>query len=233
MGLVCAIAIQRRIARLYEDLAPERRIQFRIGVHVGDVMTRDGDLFGDAVNIAARLQALAEPGGICASAAVRQHVGTPVAAVFSDAGMQEPVHVFRVGARGVAEPREVPLPPALPDKPSVAVLPFSNMSSDPEQEFFADGIAEDIITALSRYTSLFVIARNSSFTYKGRAVDVKQVGRELGVRYVLKAACGNPETASGSPRSSSRRPPATTSGPIATTAIWPTSSQCRTRSPRR
>ena len=159
-------------------------------------------------NIAARLQALAEPGGICVSAAVREHVGTRAAAAFADAGAQhvkniaEPIHVFRVdprpnpppqagegsalGARVGAAAAPVPLP--LPDKPSVAVLPFTNMSGDPEQEFFADGIAEDVITALSRYPSLFVIARNSCFTYKGRPVDVKQVGRELGVRYVLEGS---------------------------------------------
>jgi adenylate cyclase len=167
-------------------------MRFRIGLHLGDVMIRGGDLFGDVVNIAARLEALAEPGGICVSAAVREHVGTRLAAAFTDAGAQqvkniaEPVHVFRVAALGPARPNERATALPLPDKPSVAVLPFTNMSADPEQEFFADGIAEDVITALSRYPSLFVIARNSCFTYKGRAVDVKQVGRELGVRYVLE-----------------------------------------------
>jgi adenylate cyclase len=166
---------------------------FCIGVHLGDIMIKDGDLFGDAVNIAARLEALAEPGGICVSAAVREHVGTRLAAAFTDAGARqvknigEPVHVFRVATPGPAQPSEPPAALALPDKPSVAVLPFTNMSGDPEQEFFADGIAEDIITALSRYPSLFVIARNSCFTYKGRAIDVKQVGRELRVCYVLEA----------------------------------------------
>ena len=156
---------------------------------------RDGDLFGDAVNIAARLQALAEPGGICVSATVREHVGSRVSAAFADAGLQpvkniaEPVHVFRVlPTAGQASRVAAVVNPALPDKPSVAVLPFTNMSADPDQEYFADGIAEDIITALSRFPSLFVIARNSSFTYKGRAVDVKQVGRELGVRYVLEGS---------------------------------------------
>jgi adenylate cyclase len=167
-------------------------MRFRIGLHLGDVMIRDGDLFGGAVNIAARLQALAEPGGICVSASVREHIGTRLAAAFADAGPQqvkniaEPVHVFRVAALRPAQPSEPLAALPLPDKPSVAVLPFTNMSGDAEQEFFADGIAEDVITALSRYPSLFVIARNSCFTYKGRAVDVKQVGRELGVRYVLE-----------------------------------------------
>jgi adenylate cyclase len=195
-GLVCAVAVQRAITKQNEDFPPERRMLFRIGVHCGDVIPRDGDLFGDAVNIAARLQALAEPGGICVSAAVREHVGPRVSAAFADAGLQrvkniaEPVHVFRVLPRGAGGPSTAtaaPLP-SLPDKPSVAVLPFTNMSADPDQEYFADGVAEDIITALSRFPSLFVIARNSSFTYKGRAVDVKQVGRELGVRYVLEGS---------------------------------------------
>src|SRR5215472_2969810 len=191
-GLSCALAIQGAMAKHNEPRSPDQQMRFRIGLHLGDVMIRDGDLFGDAVNIAARLQALAEPGGICVSAAVREHVGTRAAAAFTDAGAQQvkniadPVHVFRVAAREAAPPPiETPAALPLPDKPSVAVLPFTNMSGDPEQEFFADGIAEDVITALSRYPSLFVIARNSCFTYKGRAVDVKAVGRELGVRYVL------------------------------------------------
>jgi adenylate cyclase len=206
-GLGCALAIQSALADHDREAPPDRRLRFRIGVHVGDVMPRNGDLFGDAVNIAARLEALAEPGGMCVSAAVREHVGTRLAAEFFDLGLQrvkniaEPIRVFRVkppspltnppqqtgqgkarlGAANLAAP-------PLPDKPSIAVLPFVNMSSDPEQEFFADGIAEDVITALSRYPSLFVIARNSSFTYKGRAVEVRQVGRDLGVRYVLEGS---------------------------------------------
>jgi adenylate cyclase len=191
-SLYCALAVQQAISKHNEGFPGDRRMMFRIGIHLGDIMIKDGDLFGGAVNIAARLQALAEPGGICVSAAVREHVGPRLATIFNDAGAQrvkniaEPVHVYRVAASGTAQPSEQSA--ALPsiDKPSVAVLPFANMSADPEQEFFADGIAEDIITALSHYPSLFVIARNSCFTYKGRAVDVKQVGRELGVRYVLE-----------------------------------------------
>ena len=205
-GLSCALAIQGAIAKQAEPISPDRQMRFRIGLHLGDVMIKGGDLLGDPVNVAARLQALAEPGGICVSAAVREHVGTRAAAAFADAGAQQvkniadPVHVFRVdprpnpppqagegaalGARVGAAAAPAPLP--LPDKPSVAVLPFTNMSADPEQEFFADGIAEDVITALSHYPSLFVIARNSSFTYKGRAVDMKEIRRELGVRYVLE-----------------------------------------------
>jgi adenylate cyclase len=191
-ALSCALAIQPAIARRNENLSSERWMRFRIGIHLGDVLVKDGDLFGDAVNIAARLQALAEPGGIAVSATVREHIGTRVAAAYTDGGARqvkniaEPVRVFHVAPMGAVPPIEPLTALALPDKPSVAVLPFTNMSTDPEQEFFADGIAEDIITALSRFPSLFVVARNSSFTYKGRAVDVKQVGRELGVRYVLE-----------------------------------------------
>src|SRR5271163_3282003 len=191
-ALRCATEMQTAMAERNATMPAESRIEFRIGIHQGDIVVEDGDIFGDGVNIAARLEALAEPGGICVSARVQEDVAGKLDLAFEDIGEQElkniarPVHVFRVTAKGVAQPNEQPLALPLPDKPSVAVLPFTNMSSDPEQEFFADGIAEDIITALSRYPSLFVIARNSCFTYKGRAVDVKQVGRELGVRYVLE-----------------------------------------------
>ena len=173
-------------------LLPDRHINFRIGVHVGDVMIKGGDLFGDGVNIAARLQTLASAGGVCLSGVAYDQVRKILPFAFTDLGAQqvknidEPVRAFSVVAERAAvvtasENTSVPL--ALPDKPSIAVLPFQNMmSGDPEQEYFADGIVEDIITALSHFKSLFVIARNSSFTYKGRAVDVKQVGRELGVR---------------------------------------------------
>jgi adenylate cyclase len=193
-GVACALAIEEAVGKENERLSNDSRMLFRIGVHLGDVMVRDGDLFGDAVNVAARLQGLAEPGGICVSAAVREHAGRRAVAAFTDAGAQQvkniaaPVHVFRVAASEAAPAISAPVPLTLPDKPSVAVLPFTNMSADPEQEFFADGIAEDVITALSRYPFLFVIARNSSFTYTGRLVDMKQVGRELGVRYVLEGS---------------------------------------------
>jgi adenylate cyclase len=174
----------------------ERRIRFRIGVNLGDVIVEEHDIFGDGVNVAARLEALAEPGGICVSRVVRDQVRDRLDYGFEDLGEQQvkniarPVRVYRVRDIAAANTPLAPTPPELPlpDKPSVVVLAFANMSSDPEQEFFADGIAEDIITALSRYPSLFVIARNSSFTYKGRAVDVKQIGRELGVRYVLEGS---------------------------------------------
>ncbi len=181
----CAVAVQ-------EALAKEEQMRFRIGVHVGDVIVQGDNLFGDGVNIAARLEALAEPGGICVSGTVRDQIGTKLPVVFTDLGEQQvkniaqPLRAYRIGSASGAAVTVPSLP--LPDKPSVAVLAFTNMSGDPEQEFVADGIAEDIITALSRYPSLFVIARNSSFTYKARAVDLKQVGRELGVRYVLEGS---------------------------------------------
>ena len=193
----CAIEIQQCMVERNADVPLEKRIEFRVGLNLGDVMIEGRDLYGDGVNIAARLEALAEPGGICISQTVLNHARDKVPFDVEDAGEQtlkniaRPVHVYRIiidRDRRPATPKpEVPAL-ALPDKPSVAMLPFTNMSGDPEQEFVSDGIAEDVITALSHYPSLFVIARNSSFTYKGRAVDVKQVGRELGVRYVLEGS---------------------------------------------
>jgi adenylate cyclase len=196
----CAVDAQAALTEANASLAPDRRISFRIGVHIGDVMFRAGDLFGDGVNIAARLQSIAKPGSVCISGATYDQVRKVLPMTFEDLGaqqvknIQEPIRAYQVGAESEAResaptraaPAESPLP--LPDRPSIAVLPFQNMSGDPEQEYFADGIVEDIITALSRFKSLFVIARNSSFTYKGKAVDIKQVGRELGVRYVLEGS---------------------------------------------
>jgi adenylate cyclase len=193
----CAAEVQRGMADREPEVPEERRIRFRIGINIGDVIAEDHDIFGDGVNVAARLEALAEPSGICVSRVVRDQVRDRLDYTFEDLGEQQvkniarPVRAYRVRDRAVLTEQAVPASPEprpLPDKQSVAVLPFTNMSSDPEQEFFADGIAEDIITALSRYPSLVVIARNSSFTYKGRAVDVSQVGRELGVRYVLEGS---------------------------------------------
>jgi len=163
------------------------------------VIVEDGDIFGDGVNIAARLEALAEPGGICISRSVRDQVRDRVTLAFEDLGEQQvkniarPLHVYRVCENPSTQPAVETSPPvgsalALPDKPSIAVLPFTNMSADCEQDYFVDGMVEEIITALSRIRWLFVIARNSTFTYKARAVDVKQVGRELGVRYVLEGS---------------------------------------------
>jgi adenylate cyclase len=173
-------------------------IQFRIGINLGDIIIEDDDIFGDGVNVAARLEALAEPGGVCVSRVVRDQVRDRLDIGFDDLGPQQvkniarPVRVFRIAPpssapspRGAAAPRSVG---AAPDKPSIAVLPFANMSGDPGQEYFVDGMVEEIITALSRVRSLLVVAGNSSFTYKGQAVDVKQVGRELGVRYVLEGS---------------------------------------------
>jgi adenylate cyclase len=191
----CAVAVQDAVAKENAARAVGETMCFRIGVHVGDVLVQGENLFGDGVNIAARLEALAEPGGICVSGTVRDQIGTKLPIAFTDLGEQQvkniaqPVHVYKVAASRVTQAAEMPAAaPLLPDKPSIAVLPFINMSGDPEQEFFSDGISEDIITALSHYSSLFVIARNSSFTYKGRTVDVKQVGHELGVRYALEGS---------------------------------------------
>ncbi len=188
----CAVAVQDSIGKESAARPAGEQMRFRIGVHIGDVLVQGENLFGDGVNIAARLEALAEPGGICISAMVRDQIGTKLPLAFSDLGEQRvkniehPIRAYRV--RGETATATAATPPPLPDKPSIAVLPFMIMSGDPEQDFVADGIAEDIITALSHYPSLFVIARNSCFTYKGRAVDVKQVGRELGVRYVLEGS---------------------------------------------
>jgi TolB-like protein len=194
-ALRCALLVQSGMAARNEGVRPDERIEFRIGINLGDIMLDAGDIFGDGVNVAARLEGLAEPGGICLSDDVHRQVRGKLDITFEDAGEQQlkniavPVRVFRVRPAGAPGTAAAPRPAlALPDKPSIAVLPFQNMSGDPEQEYFADGIVEDIVTALSRFRNLFVISRNSSFTYKGHAVDVKQVGRELGVRYVLEGS---------------------------------------------
>ncbi|WP_024518964.1 adenylate/guanylate cyclase domain-containing protein [Bradyrhizobium sp. Tv2a-2] len=196
----CAVEAQTALAEVNSTLAPDRCISFRIGIHIGDVMVRGGDLFGDGVNIAARLQTLAKPGGVCISGATYDQVRKVLPITFADLGaqrvknIQEPIRAYQVDAtsqtqEAASEPlAETESAPPLPDRPSIAVLPFENMSGDPEQEYFADGMVEEIITALSRFKSLFVIARNSSFSYKGKAIDVKRVGRELGVRYVLEGS---------------------------------------------
>jgi len=191
----CAVEIQRGMAEREPEVQEEQWIEFRIGINLGDVIVEEHDIFGDGVNVAARLEALAEPGGICISRMVRDNVRDKLNYAFEDLGEQQvknitrPVRVYRVGSSSAAKQPKSPAA-ALPlaDKPSIAVLPFANMSSDPEQDYFADGMVEEIITALSRIRWLFVIARNSSFTYKGQSVDVKQVGRELGVHYVLQGS---------------------------------------------
>src|SRR5262252_8267061 len=175
----CAAEMQRGMIDREPDLPKERRILFRVGINLGDVIAEGDDIFGDGVNVAARLEALAEPGGICVSRVVRDQVRDKLDFGFEDLGAPQvtniarPVRVYRI---------------PLADKPSLAVLPFQNMTGDAEQDYFVDGIVEEITTAISRLPWLFVIARNSSFTYKGRAVDVKQVARELGVRYVLEGS---------------------------------------------
>jgi TolB-like protein len=188
----CAVDVQEGMVQRNTDVSEEKRIEFRLGINIGDIIIDHGDIFGDGVNVAARLEGIADPGGMCISDWAYQQVRDKLDVVFEDAGEQQlkniarPVRMYRVRPVGAAATKRSSL--SLPDKPSIAVLPFQNMSGDPEQEYFADGIVEEIITALSRFRELFVIARNSSFTYKGRAVDMKQVGRELGVRYVLEGS---------------------------------------------
>jgi adenylate cyclase len=193
----CAAEIQRGMVEREREASEARRIRFRIGINLGDVIAEEHDIFGDGVNVAARLETLAEPGGICVTRVVRDQVRDRLDYAFEDLGEQSvkniarPVRAYRVQDRPVtigqplaASPRPLPLP----DKPSLAVLPFQNMTGDAEQDYFVDGIVEEITTAISRLPWLFVIARNSSFTYKGRAIDIKQVARELGVRYVLEGS---------------------------------------------
>jgi TolB-like protein/class 3 adenylate cyclase len=196
----CSVEVQRAMAAQNADVPQDVRIEFRIGIHVGDIIIDDNDIFGDGVNIAARLEGIAEPGGVCISDDAQRQIRGKVDMAFDDMGPQnlknivEPMRAWRglpngnAPSRTPAKPSAEPALLALPDKPSIAVLPFQNMSGDPEQEYFADGMVEDIITALSRFKSLFVIARNSSFTYKNKAADIKKIGHELGVRYVLEGS---------------------------------------------
>src|SRR5215471_415429 len=189
----CAAEVQRGMLDREPDLPDAQRIKFRIGINLGDVIAEGDDIFGDGVNVAARLEALAEPGGVFVSNTVYEHVRDRLPFAFEDLGEQRvkniarPVRVYRV--RDLIASLSPPAPAlTLPDKPSIADLPFQNMTGDLDQDYFVDGIVEEITTAISRLPWLFVIARNSSFTYKGRAVDVKQVARELGVRYVLEGS---------------------------------------------
>jgi adenylate cyclase len=199
-AVMCAVEVQRRMSRRNTDVSPARWIQFRIGINLGDVIVEENDIFGDGVNVAARLEALAEPGGICVSAAVRDQVGNRLDDVeFEDLGDQtvkniiRPIRVFRI--RLDADPKNLPegatdaaVATTISKKPSIAVLPLVNMSGDPEQEFFTDGLTEDIITELSRFHDLLVISRNSTFVHKGKAVKVQEVAREFGVEYVLEGS---------------------------------------------
>jgi TolB-like protein/class 3 adenylate cyclase/Tfp pilus assembly protein PilF len=197
----CAVEVQRGMAEQNTAVPQVKRIEFRIGIHVGDIIIDENDIFGDGVNIAARLEGIAEPGGVCISDDTQRQIRGKVDITFEDMGSQnlknivEPMRAWRARIDATAPNSQSPKPSAeaaerlpLPDKPSIAVLPFQNMSGDPEQEYFADGMVEEITTALSRFHWLFVIARTSTFSYKGRAVDVKQVSRELGVRYVLEGS---------------------------------------------
>jgi TolB-like protein/class 3 adenylate cyclase/tetratricopeptide (TPR) repeat protein len=186
----CAVGIQRAMAERNAAIPEDRRIEFRIGINVGDIIIDEGDIYGDGVNIAARVESLASPGAICLSEDAYKQIKGKLSLDANDMGEQQlkniaqPVRVFGIRVDDLAARQE----PSLPDRPSIAVLPFQNMSGDPDQDYFCDGVVEDIITGLSRIKWLFVIARNSSFIYKGRVIDVKQVGRELGVRYVLEGS---------------------------------------------
>ena len=196
-AMACAVAIQKLLGADNSGLPENRRIDFRIGVNLGEVIVDRNDIYGDGVNVAARLESLAEAGGICISDAVRTAIGRKLSLEYEFMGEQrvkniaEPVRAYRVLPESETAgemPSGEDMPLKLPSKPSIAVLPFTNMSPDPEQEYFADGVTEDLITALSNVQSFFVIARNSTFTFKGRAVDIKQVGRDLGVRYVMEGS---------------------------------------------
>jgi class 3 adenylate cyclase len=218
----CAVEVQEATPERNIGVAADNRIELRIGINLGDVIVEGDDLYGDGVNIAARIEALADAGGVFVSNTVHDHVRDRLPFLFEDLGerrvknIARPVWVYRVRPE-----RPLPNPPPvaveervgaagapalpLPDKPSIAVLPFANMSGDLDQEYFADGMVEEIITALSRIRWLFVIARNSSFTYKGQAVDVKQVGRELGVRYVLEGSVRKSRKSRAHHRAANRR----------------------------
>jgi len=187
----CAVEVQRGMAERNANVPEEKQIEFRIGVNLGDVIIDSGDIFGNGVNVAVRLEGIADPGGICVSERVKEYAQDQLELLFEDAGEHQLKNIARpVRGYHVRFDRPAKIRPALtvPSKPSIAVLPFENLSGNPEQEYFADGMVEEIITALSRFRELFVIARNSSFAYKGRAVDVKQVARDLGVRYVLEGS---------------------------------------------
>jgi adenylate cyclase len=234
----CAVEIQRAMTERNAAIPVERRIEFRIGVNVGDVIIDEGDIYGDGVNIAARLEGLCAPGGLCISDNTFRQVRAKLDLSFEDGGIQnlknivEPMRIWRYGVSDILGTKAggEALAGIMREGPSIAVLPFDNMSSDPDQEYFADGIVEDVITALARYPSLFVVARNSSFAYKGRSPDIRTVGRDLGVRYVLE----------GSIRRATRRIRVTAQlneaetgrhlGRKSMKAFWTMSSICRTAS---
>jgi class 3 adenylate cyclase len=217
----CAAEIQRGMIDREPDMPEERRIRFRVGINLGDVIVEDNDIFGDGVNIAARLEALAEPGGICISRVVRDQIRDKLPYPFEDIGEQQvkniarPLRVYRVRDVATAKSPSAPAPPVLtlPDKPSIAVLPFANMSGDPEQEFFADGITEDIITLLGGLRAFPIIARTSTFTYKAGPSISRRSERNWACATSSRAACANRDVGYGSRRSCS--------GPIPAITLWP------------
>ncbi|MCA1493950.1 adenylate/guanylate cyclase domain-containing protein [Ensifer sp. NBAIM29] len=192
----CAVEIQQRMKRRNADVPEDRRIEFRIGINVGDIIFEDDDIFGDGVNIAARVEQLADVGGICITAAVATQIADRLELLIEDLGekrlknISRPVQLFRIGLEGVAlsQPEDAETVKRTVSKPSIVVLPFTNMSGDPDQEFFADGLTEDIITALSRRHELFVISRNSSFVYKNKAVNLREVAEKLGAQYLVEGS---------------------------------------------
>ena len=223
--------------------APEKRIEFRIGINLGDVIAEEDDIFGDGVNIAARLEALAEPGGICVSRVVRDQVRDKLDYDFQDMGEQQvknltrPVRVYACRPGALADPPAARVPPAtsisqpIAPRLSIVVLPFANLGSDPEQQYFTNGITEDLTTDLSRIAGIMVISRNTAFTYRDRAIVTSQIGRELSVRYVLEGSVGGLATWHASIRSSSTRKPTLICGPSVSPATRATCSPCKTRSP--
>jgi adenylate cyclase len=202
-AVACAAEIQRGLRDRNADVPPDRRIEFRIGVNLGDVIVEGEDIYGDGVNLAVRLEGIATPGGIAISQSVRDHVGNRLDLVFEDIGEQKlkniesPMRVYNVSLDNTFARDTRNADSSQPERPSIAVLPFTNMSGDPEQEYFSDGITEDSITDLSNISGLFVVARNTAFTYKGRPVKVQQIGQEFGVALFWKEACARPARACG------------------------------------
>ena len=190
----CAVEIQRKMIERNANVPEDQRIEFRIGVNLGDIIFEDDDIFGDGVNVAARIESIAEPGGVCISSSVRDSVGNRLNLAFEDMGEQtlknidRPVRVYNVSLGTPLSCLLTAPQVAAKDKPSIAVLPFTNMSGDPEQEYFSDGITEDIITDLSQVSALFVVARNTAFTFKGKAVEVVEIARKLHVAYMLEGS---------------------------------------------
>ena len=230
-AVACAAEIQREMDERNVDVPQDRRIEFRIGVNLGDIIVEENDIYGDGVNVAARIESIAKPGGVAVSGTVRDHIGNKLDLAFEDRGEQTPQEHRAAGshlrrhARFAAPRGGAPLPQSnsatsAKAKPSIAVLPFANMSGDPEQEYFADGITEDIITDLSKVSALSVIARNSAFTYKGKHADVQEVGRRFNVAYILEGSVRKAGQARPHQRPADRcQGRERTSGPIATTAI--------------